>query len=67
MAETGFVKRYLVFAAMTFVGMIIGAWVLEILNLQTLGPAKTVVAFMVPVFFVFYLWDKWGEKAARQI
>ena len=59
------VRGVLVFAAVVFIGMMIGNWIVGALNLGE-DPLSQVFAFFIPTVVVYVIWKKWGEKAAEE-
>jgi hypothetical protein len=61
----GFWKGYLVFVAVSFAGLVTGAWFLDLVGIKSETWGQQVVYFMVPLLLVWYIWVKWGAKQAE--
>jgi uncharacterized membrane protein YfcA len=58
------VRGILVFAAIVFVGSLLGNWILNIFQVGD-DPLGQVIAFFVPTVVIYYIWKKWGERVAE--
>jgi len=57
----------LMFALVVFFGGIIGNWIVSILGLSGGDIITQALVFLIPVFVIYVIWKKWGEKAAASM
>jgi hypothetical protein len=64
-AATGFWRGYIIFAGVSFFGLVLGAWFLDLIGIRSESWGEQVVYFMVPILLVWYIWVKWGRAQAE--
>lgn len=59
------------FAVFAFIGLIsfsVGNWIIETFNVdQTGGLLGQLLAFLIPVGIFYYIWVRYGQKAAQRL
>jgi membrane protein DedA with SNARE-associated domain len=57
-------KEFIIFAVIVFIGFLVGQWIGAALKIGD-DPIGALLKFVIPVLIVYYVWKKWGMKAAQ--